>query len=67
MARGRIKWYSANLGYGFIIPDDGGVEPLVVREDIVDDGFKSLENNARVSYRTIRGREGPEAKNVSKV
>ncbi len=26
MARGRVKWYSPQLGYGFILPDDGGVE-----------------------------------------
>ena len=67
MAQGRVKWYSANLGHGFILPDDGGVELLVVHEDIVGRGFKSLENNARVSYEEAAGREGPEAHNVSRV
>ena len=56
-----------NLGYGFIVPDDGGVELLVNHEDIADDGFKPLENNAKVTYQTIRGKQGPEAKKVSKV
>ena len=67
MAQGRVKWYSANLGHGFILPDDEGVELLVVHEEIEGGGFKSLENNARVTYETAAGREGPEAHNVSTV
>ena len=68
MARGRIKWYSAHLGYGFIIPDDEGVEVFVRQADIADgSGFKSLENGAEVTYEALRGSEGPEAKNVSEV
>jgi len=67
MAYGRVKWYSADLGHGFILPDDGGVELLVVREDIVGGRLKSLKNNARVTYEAAAGREGPEAHNVSTV
>ena len=67
MAQGRVKWYSANLGHGFILPDDEGVELLVVHEDILGGGFKSLKNNARVTYEAVAGREGPEAHNVSTV
>ena len=67
MSQGRVKWYSANLGHGFILPDDEGAELLVVHEDIVGSGFKSLENNVRVSYEAAAGREGPEAHNVSRV
>jgi cold shock protein len=67
MPQGRVKWYSANLGHGFILPDDEGAELLVVHEEIVGSGLKSLENNARVSYEAAAGREGPEARNVSRV
>ena len=67
MSQGRVKWYSANLGHGFNLPDDDGAELLVVHEDIVGSGLKSLENNARVSYEAAAGREGPEARNVSRV
>jgi CspA family cold shock protein len=66
MARGRVKWYSAQLGYGFILPDDGGVELLVQHADIRGgDGFRSIENGADVTYEPVRGKEGPEAKDVS--
>ncbi len=67
MSQGRVKWYSADLGHGFILPDDEGVELLVVREHIVGGGFKSLKNNARVTYEAAAGREGPEAHNVSTI
>ena len=68
MDRGRVKWYSVALGYGFIIPDDGGTEVFVRQADIAEgNGFKSLENGTEVAYQAVRDREGPEAKNVSKV
>ena len=67
MTRGRIKWYSANLGYGFIIPEDGSTEAFLRREDIAgDDGFTDLGNGAEVTYEAVQGSEGPEARNVSK-
>jgi CspA family cold shock protein len=65
MVRGRVKWYSADLGYGFILPEDGGVEVLVREEDITGDGSRSLEEDAEVTYEVVQGREGPEAKKVS--
>ena len=67
MAQGRVKWYSANLGHGFILPDDGGVELPVVHEEIVGGGIKTLKNNTRVIYEAVASREGPEAHNVSTV
>ena len=67
MTQGRVDWYSASLGHGFILPDDGGVELLVVREDIVGGGHKFLDNNVRVTYEAAAGREGPEVHNVSTV
>ena len=67
MAQGRVKWYSAALGYGFIIPDDGGTELFVQRKDIASSEPKPLENGDKVTYEAIQGREGMEAKNVSRV
>jgi CspA family cold shock protein len=67
MARGRVKWYSAALGYGFILPDDGGVEVLVREEDIAGNGSRSLEEDAEVAYEVVQSQEGPEAKKVSAV
>ena len=50
MPRGRVAWYSANLGHGFILPEDGGPNLFVPREDIKAAEQETLENNDRVSY-----------------
>ncbi len=65
MARGRVDWYGANQGYGFIIPENGGPKAFVRREDIKA-GEEHLENNDEVSYEAFQGAEGPEARNVSR-
>jgi cold shock CspA family protein len=67
MAQGRVKWYSAELSYGFILPYDGGTELLVRRVDVSDSGFGSLEKSVEVTYEAVEGREGPQAKNIHKV
>jgi cold shock CspA family protein len=69
MERGRIAWYSMNLGHGFILPEAGGPNVFVRRENIVvaGDEERTLENNDMVCYEVTQSAEGPEAKNVSKV
>jgi CspA family cold shock protein len=65
LTRGRIDWYSANQGYGFIIPEDEGPKAFVRREDIKY-GEGDLKNNDKVTYEATQGTEGPEARNVSR-
>ena len=67
MPRGRVAWYSANLGHGFILPKDGGPNLFVRHEDIKAGEEETLENNDRVYYEVLQGREGLEAKGVYNV
>ena len=67
MPRGRVAWYSASLGHGFILPEDGGPNLFVRREDIKAGEKETLENNDRVYYEVFHGTEGLEAKGVYKV
>ncbi|MCA1718399.1 MAG: cold shock domain-containing protein [Actinobacteria bacterium] len=67
MAQGRVDWYSANLGHGFILSEDGATKAFVRRKDIVTGEEENLENNDKVSYEVIQGTEGPEARNVSRI
>jgi CspA family cold shock protein len=67
MAQGRVDWYSANLGHGFILSEDGATKAFVRHEDIAASEKENLENNDRVSYEVAQGMEGPEARNVSRV
>ena len=66
MPQGTVKWFNEEKGYGFITPDDGGADLFEHYSAIVGEGFKSLDEGARVSYEATRGRKGMEARNVSK-
>ncbi|MDP9477238.1 MAG: cold-shock protein [Actinomycetota bacterium] len=67
MARGTVKWFNEEKGYGFISPDEGGEDLFVHYTGIEGTGFRSLEEGERVSYAPARGRRGEEAQNVRKV
>ena len=64
MATGTGKWFNDSKGYGFIAPDGGGKDLFVHHSNIAGDGFKSLQENARVEYEEREGQKGPEAINV---
>jgi cold shock protein len=69
MPEGRVDWYSANLGYGFILPDDRESQSsniFVRRENIKAGEEESIEDNDRVSYEVFEGPDGLEAKGVCK-
>jgi CspA family cold shock protein len=65
MATGTVKWFDAAKGYGFITPDDGGKDIFVHHSAIVGEGYKSLEENAKVEFERAEGAKGPEAKGVT--
>jgi cold shock protein len=66
IAQGRVHWYSANLGHGFILSEDGVTKAFVRHKDVVASAEETLENNDRVSYEVAQGMEGPEARNVTR-
>ena len=49
MAEGVVKWFSAEKGYGFITPDDGGKDLFVHFSEIQGSGYRNLEEGQRVS------------------
>jgi CspA family cold shock protein len=61
MAEGTVKWFNADKGYGFIAPDDGTADVFVHFSAIQGDGYRSLQENQRVTYTAGRGQKGPQA------
>ena len=66
MARGSVKWFSAEKGYGFITPDDGTKDVFVHHSAIQSDGFRTLNEGDKVEYEVTQGQKGPQATNVRK-
>ncbi|MBQ1483437.1 MAG: cold-shock protein [Erysipelotrichaceae bacterium] len=63
---GKVKWFNAAKGYGFITGDDGK-EVFVHFSAIQVDGFKTLDEDQRVEYDVNDGPKGPQAANVKKI
>lgn len=66
MKTGKVKWFNAKKGYGFI-SDEGGADIFVHFSALNMDGFKVLEEGDVVEYEVIDGEKGPQAANVTKL
>src|SRR4051794_11456353 len=67
MATGTVKWFNDEKGYGFITPDEGDRDLFVHHTGVNGSGFKTLQENAKVSYDEEAGDKGPKAVNVTKL
>jgi CspA family cold shock protein len=67
MARGKVKWFNENKGYGFIEREDGSGDVFVHFSAIQQQGFKTLAEGQEVEFDIVEGEKGPQAANVTKV
>lgn len=65
MNTGKVKWFNAEKGFGFI-EVEGGDDVFVHFSAIQGEGFKSLEEGQTVSFEIVEGNRGPQAANVTK-
>lgn len=65
MEKGKVKWFNAEKGFGFI-EREGGKDVFVHFSAITMDGFKTLEEGSVVYFDVVEGAKGPQAANVQK-
>ena len=66
MAQGTVKWFNADKGFGFITRDEGD-DVFVHYSALNSQGFKTLDEGARVEFEVVDGAKGPAASNVTVV
>lgn len=60
---GKVKWFNAEKGYGFIEREDGS-DVFVHFSAIQSEGFKTLEEGQAVEFDVVQGNRGEQAANV---
>ncbi|AGX02021.1 MULTISPECIES: cold-shock protein [Bacillaceae] len=65
MNTGKVKWFNAEKGFGFIETSEGQ-DVFVHFSAIQSEGFKSLEEGEAVTFEIVEGNRGPQASNVVK-
>ena len=65
MLQGKVKWFNAEKGFGFIEREDGD-DVFVHFSAIQGDGFKTLDEGQAVTFEIVQGNRGEQAANVQK-
>ena len=67
MAKGTVKWFNTEKGYGFIQPADGGKDIFVHITAVQAAGLQSLKDNQPIEYELVDGRDGRKSAGQLKV
>jgi CspA family cold shock protein len=67
MATGTVKWFNDAKGFGFITPDDGKEDLFAHFSEIRSEGFKTLQENQKVTFDVKTGPKGLQAANITPV
>ncbi len=61
--KGTVKWFDSSKGFGFIVSEEGE-DIFVHHSDILQEGFKNLEEGQEVTFEKAQGEKGVQAKEV---
>ena len=62
--KGKVKWFNADKGFGFITPDAGGPDVFAHFSAITGRGYRSLTEGQDVGYEVKDGPKGPQAADI---
>jgi len=65
VSTGKVKWFNASKGFGFITPDGGGEDLFVHHSEIKTAGYATLDEGQKVQFEVGQGKKGPCATNVT--
>ena len=65
MAKGTVKWFNADKGFGFITPEEGGNDLFVHHSEVRTEGYASLDEGQKVEFSVGQGKKGPCATGVT--
>ncbi len=63
MPVGKVRYYDAEKGFGFLAKDDGG-EDVYVRASALPEGVTSLRRGQKVEFGVVEGKKGEQALSV---
>lgn len=66
MEKGKVKWFNAEKGFGFIERENGS-DVFVHFSAIAMDGYKTLEEGTEVQFDIVEGMKGSQASNVKPI
>lgn len=66
MAKGTVKWFNNQKGYGFICDEEGN-DVFVHYTGLNMEGFKTVKEGEEVEYDLVEGEKGPQATNVTRL
>ena len=61
---GKVKWFNADKGFGFITPDAGGADVFAHFSAIEGRGYRSLNEGQAVEFELNDGPKGPQAAQI---
>ncbi|MFF8607076.1 cold-shock protein [Streptomyces sp. NPDC015346] len=64
MARGTVKWFNSEKGFGFIAQDGGGPDVFAHYSNISGNGYRELTEGETVTFDITQGQKGPQAENI---
>lgn len=67
MAKGKVKWFNPDKGFGFIVPEEGGKDVFVHISALQEAGLQTLQDDQPIEYEMVEGRDGRESAGELKV